>query len=50
MRVLTGGFERELTELLRHRRVSQVDIASAWVTEGGALMPLNGTSNGATAN
>lgn len=40
MRVLTGGFERELTELLRHRRVSQVDIASAWVTEGGALDAL----------
>ena len=40
MRVLTKGLDKELMELLTNRRVSKVDIATAWATEGDALNAL----------
>ena len=40
MRVSTDGLDKELAQLLKKRRVSKVDIATAWATESGALEAL----------
>lgn len=40
MRVLTNRLDKELAKLLKNRRVSKVDIATAWATESGALDAL----------
>ena len=40
MRVLTDGLDEELTKLLKNKQVSKVDIATAWATEGDALVAL----------
>lgn len=40
MRVLTKGLDKELTKLLKDQKVSKVDIATAWATEGCGLDAL----------
>lgn len=40
MRVLTNRLDKEISRLLRQRWVSEVDIATAWATEGSALVAL----------